>query len=240
MAYKTGNPVLTNKTFHGRRAAKNDSMTLDGAVNRTAALLGVLISAAVFGWFYVAPAPALILPLILGAFIVAIILVVKKEAAPQLAPLYAILEGAAVGAISRFYNEQYSGIVLQAVGLTVSVAIVMLILYKGKIIKVTENFKLAVVSATLGIMFYYLIDLIVRFFGKSLPLIFDSGPWGIAFSLFVIGIAALNLVMDFDFIEKGAEQHAPKYMEWYAAFGLMVTLVWLYLEILRLLAKSRR
>lgn len=239
MAYKTGNPALSTKTFEGLGHASGAPMTLNGAVSRTIMLLGVLIASAAIGWLYLAAAPVLVLPLIITALVIAIVLAFKKSWAPFLAPVYAVLQGGAVGIISRLYEAQYSGIVVMAIGLTLSVAAVMLGLYLTQIIKATENFKLVVFSATLGIAFYYLISLALGFFGIQAPLIHDSGPIGIGFSLFVVGIAALNLVMDFDFIEQGAEQGAPKYMEWYAAFGLLVTLVWLYLEILRLLAKTR-
>jgi uncharacterized YccA/Bax inhibitor family protein len=157
-------------------------------------------------------------------------------------PIYALLEGLFLGGISAVLNAQMPGIVIQAVGLTFGTLACLLVAYRTGIIKAAENFKLGVVAATGGICLLYMVSIVMGFFGGSIPMIHSSSPMGIGFSLFVVVIAALNLVLDFDFIEQGAEHGAPKYMEWYAAFGLMVTLVWLYLEILRLLAKlnSRR
>jgi uncharacterized YccA/Bax inhibitor family protein len=156
------------------------------------------------------------------------------------APIYAALEGLALGGISAVFESRYPGIVSQAVFLTFGTLAALLIAYRSGWIKATENFKLGVVAATGGIFFVYLISFVLSFFGVSIPLIHGSGVFGILFSLFVVVIAALNLVLDFDFIEQGAEQGAPKYMEWFAAFGLMVTLIWLYLEILRLLSKLQQ
>ena len=157
-------------------------------------------------------------------------------------PIYAVIEGVFLGVISSMMESKFPGIVMQAVGLTFGVLFALLVAYKSKMIKVTDNFRLGVVAATGGIAILYFISIIMGFFGARIPFIHESGPLGIGFSLFVVVIASLNLVLDFDFIEKGAEYNAPKYMEWYGAFGLLVTLIWLYIEILRLLAKlnSRR
>lgn len=239
MAYKTGNPVLSEKSFENLSRI-GEKMTLDGTVNKTILLLGVLIASGSFGWIYLSQYPVLVLPAAIFALIIAFIIVFKKNLAPILAPVYAVTEGIVLGIISSLYNEQYAGIVLQAVALTIAIAAVMLLLYKTRVIQATKNFQLAVVSATTGIALLYIIDLGMRFFGNGFAFISGGGPIGIAFSVFVVGIASLNLVMDFDFIEKGAASGAPKYMEWYGAFGLIVTLVWLYLEILRLLSKLRR
>jgi uncharacterized YccA/Bax inhibitor family protein len=167
---------------------------------------------------------------------------VKKTWAPVTTPLYAAFEGVALGGISVIFESQYPGIVSQAVFLTFGTLAALLFAYRSGLVKATENFKLGIVAATGGIALVYLLSFILGFFGMSVPLIHSSGTWGILFSMFVVVIAALNLVLDFDFIETGVERGSPKYMEWYAAFGLLVTLVWLYLEILRLLAKlnSRR
>jgi uncharacterized YccA/Bax inhibitor family protein len=156
------------------------------------------------------------------------------------APLYAVLEGLFLGGISALYELKFQGIVIQAVALTFGTLAALLLAYKSRLIKVTENFKLGVVAATGGIALVYLISIGLGFFGIRMPYLHDSGPIGIGISVFIVIVAALNLVLDFDFIEQGAAQGAPKYMEWYAAFGLLVTLIWLYLEILRLLAKVRR
>ncbi|HST45904.1 MAG TPA: Bax inhibitor-1/YccA family protein, partial [Luteimonas sp.] len=160
-----------------------------------------------------------------------------KTWAPVTAPMYALVEGFFLGAISAMYNHMYNGIVLQAVMLTMGTLFALLFAYRSGLIKATENFKLGVVAATGGIALVYLATIVLGMFNINIPLIHESGLVGIGFSLVVIVIAALNLVLDFDFIETGAEQNAPKYMEWYGAFGLMVTLVWLYLEFLRLLSK---
>jgi uncharacterized YccA/Bax inhibitor family protein len=166
----------------------------------------------------------------------------KKEWAPITGSLYAAAEGLFVGALSALYETQFNGIVLQAVLLTIGVLLALLAAYSMRLIKATENFKLGVVAATGGIALVYLATIVLGFFGIHIPYIHESGLVGIGFSVFVVIIAALNLVLDFDFIENGCAHGAPKYMEWYAAFGLVVTLVWLYVEILRLLAKisSRR
>ena len=168
------------------------------------------------------------------------ITIFKKEWAPVTAPVYAILEGLALGAISAFYQLQFKGIVFQAVGLTFAVLAVMLMLYRTGVIKVTDKFRFMVVAATAAVGVVYLVTIVLGFFGVTVPFIHQSGTIGIVFSLVVVGIASLNLALDFDLISRGSEGGAPKFMEWYAAFGLMVTLIWLYLEILRLLSKLRR
>ena len=174
----------------------------------------------------------------LGGLVVAIVTVFKKTWSPVTAPLYAVLEGLFVGAISAIFEQRFPGIVMQAVMLTMGTLGALLLAYKSGLIKATENFKLGVVAATGGIFLLYLVNIVLRMLGfDGFGFIHESGTMGIAFSAFVVVIAALNLVLDFDFIESGAESGAPKYMEWYGAFGLVVTLVWLYLEILRLLAK---
>ena len=187
---------------------------------------------------------AVVLPWIaggaIGGLIVAIITVFKKHWSYVTAPIYALLEGLMLGGISAMMEAIYPGIVFQAIALTFGVLFSLLFAYKTRLIKVTENFKLGVAAATGGIFLIYLVSWIAGMFGTGIPYIHESGLIGIGFSLFVVVIAALNLVLDFDFIEKGAENGAPKYMEWYAAFGLMVTLIWLYIEILRLLTKLRR
>ena len=178
----------------------------------------------------------------LGGFVVALVTMFKKDAAPYTVPVYGALEGLLLGALSATYEARYPGIVMNAVGLTFGTLFALLMAYTSRLIAVTDNMRLGVAAATGGIMIMYLISMVMGFFGVQIPFIHSSGPVGIAFSLFVVGLAAFNLVMDFDFIERGAESSAPKYMEWYGAFGLVVTLIWLYIEMLRLLAKlqSRR
>ena len=175
----------------------------------------------------------------IGGFAVALVTVFKKTWSAITAPVYALLEGLFLGGISAVFEARFPGIVIQAVGLTFGTLLCLLFAYKSGLIKATENFKLGIVAATGGIGMIYLVSIFFGFFGIQIPFIHESGIIGIGFSLFVVVIAALNLVLDFDFIESGSEMGAPRYMEWYAAFGLMVTLIWLYIEILRLLSKLR-
>jgi uncharacterized YccA/Bax inhibitor family protein len=239
---------LNSKTFEGvgQVADLSQAMTINGTVNKTAILLLCVVLTAGWTWskFNTAETPSELMPYfwggLLGGFIVALVIIFKKDWAPALAPVYALAEGCVLGVISAMYEREFGGIVFQAVTLTFGVLFALLFAYKSGVIKPTENFKLGVVAATGGIALLYLVSIVMGFFGRSLGFIHESGPLGIGFSLVVVVIAALNLVLDFDFIESGAEQGAPKYMEWYAAFGLMVTLIWLYLEMLRLLAKLRR
>jgi uncharacterized YccA/Bax inhibitor family protein len=244
---RTSNPALNSKTFDqfGRSQTVEGAMTVSGTVNKTALLLLIAMASAFFVWrmFFISRNPAAVAPFMLGGaiggLIVAIVTAFKKEWAPITSPLYAVLEGLFLGGVSAFYEARFPGIVIQAVALTFGTAFALLMAYKSRLIRATENFKLGVVAATGGIFLLYLISMVLGFFGIQIGFIHSSGPIGIIFSLVVVVIAALNLVLDFDFIEHGAENGAPKFMEWYAAFGLMVTLVWLYLEILRLLGKMR-
>ena len=241
LALRSGNPALTADTFtRVPPLVGHDSMTIAGTVNKTAMSLAVLLVAAMFVWGKGAQGQ---LPMfwvwggVIGGFVVAMATTFKPVWAPYTTPLYAGLEGVALGGISYVFEQMYPGIVAQAVFLTFGTLGALLFAYRSGIIRATENFKLGVFAATGGIGLVYLLSFVLGFFGISVPLIHSSGTFGILFSVFVVVIAALNLVLDFDFIEEGAERGAPKYMEWYGAFGLMVTLVWLYLEILRLLAK---
>jgi len=241
LAMRSGNPVLGEGTFGRDRAIRGaEIMTVAGTVNKTALLFLILFVTATYAWNQGPAAGGLILVGAIGGLVVALLTVWKKTWAPVTAPIYGAFEGLALGGISVFFESRYPGIVSQAVFLTFGTLAALLIAYRSGWIKATENFKLGVVAATGGIFFVYLISFVLGFFGISIPLIHGSGIFGILFSLSVVVIAALNLVLDFDFIEQGAEQGAPKYMEWYAAFGLMVTLVWLYLEILRLLSKLQQ
>jgi uncharacterized YccA/Bax inhibitor family protein len=238
---RSGNPALKATTFTQAPSLGSDKvMSIQGTVNKTFLLLLITVFSASWVW----DNPARFLPYIwlgvIGGFIVALVTVFKKELSPITSPIYALVEGLVLGAISAIFERGYPGIVIQAVALTFGTLFCLLMAYKSRLIKVTENFKLGVVAATGGIFLIYLVSFIMGFFGKTIPFIHESGLIGIGFSLFVVVIAALNLVLDFDFIEKGAEYGAPKYMEWYGAFALMVTLIWLYLEILRLLSKTRR
>jgi uncharacterized YccA/Bax inhibitor family protein len=246
----TGNPALNAKTFAAfpRVADPSRVMTIQGTVNKALLMLALLLIPAVWVWqqYFATGTPQTIMPWLyiggIGGFVVALVTIFKRQWSPVTAPLYAVLEGLAIGAISAFFEAQFHGIVIQAVALTFGTLLALLLIYKSRIIKVTARFRLGVVAATGGIVIIYFLTIVLGFFGIHIPYIYGSGTIGILFSLFVVTIAALNLVLDFDFIENGAAAGAPKYMEWYAAFGLMVTLIWLYLEILRLLAKisSRR
>ena len=238
---RSGNPALKGDVFRNLEADYSQGlMTISGTVNKTFILLLLTVISASWVWGNAKVALPFILPAAIVGFIVAIITVFKKDKAFITAPIYALLEGVVLGGISAIFEAQYPGIVIQAVALTFGTLFCLLLAYKSGLIKVTENFKLVVVAATGAIAVIYIVTLILGFFGVRMPLIHSSGPLGIGFSLFVVVIAALNLVLDFDFIETGEEAGAPKYMEWYGAFSLMVTLVWLYLEILRLLAKLQR
>ena len=238
---RSGNPALSKKTFENLRTTSDGVMTLDGAVNKTAISMGILLLAAYYT--YSNAIMDYVLIGFIGGFIVAIVTIFKKEWSPITVPIYAVLEGLALGGISKMYADAFEpGIVPQAIMLTLGILFALLFAYKSKIIKATENFKLGVFAATAGIGIVYLVSFLMSMFGGGgLPVMdpTNASLMSIGFSLFVVIIASLNLVMDFDFIEQGAANGAPKYMEWYGAFGLLVTLIWLYLEILRLLAKLR-
>lgn len=233
---RSGNPAFTRNFENTGALPQAERMTLDGAVNKTGILLALCFSGAFVGWNF----PALTLPgLIIGTILAFVTIFRSPAKAGATAPFYAAFEGVALGGITVFAETQYPGIGIQAIGLTFGILASLLFCYKSGIIKPTENFRLMLFSATMGIFILYLVSFIMSFFGSGIGFIHSNGIFGIGFSLFVVGIAALNLVLDFDFIEEGAEQGLPKYMEWYGAFSLMVTLVWLYIEILRLLMKLR-
>jgi|SRR2546425_156083 len=243
LTLRSANPALKADTFsRAPSVAGEGAMTLEGTVNKTALALLILIGTASGTWnlgIGDARLWGLIFVSAVGGFIVAMVTVFNQTWAPYTTPVYAALEGLALGAISLGFELQYPGIVSRAVFLTFGTLGALLAAYRSRLIRPTENFKLGVVAATGGIAILYLLSFTVGLFGVSIPLIHSSGALGILFSGFVVVLAALNLVLDFDFIEEGAERGAPKYMEWYGAFGLLVTLVWLYLEILHLLAKLK-
>ena len=254
------NPALNEKTFAPERLRTIDPtrmeggvidegwrerMTLDGVVVRSLTLFPILLVTGYFGWQAVDKGdgavafPGWLLIAVLGGLGVAILTIFKPHLSRFTAPLYAAIEGLVLGAISAVYESAYDGIVLQAVMLTAGVFLLMLTLFSKRIITVDDKFRRGVMMATGAIFLVYMITLVLNLFGSSVPYIHDSGPVGILFSLVVVGIASANLLLDFDLIEKGIQAGAPKWMEWYAAFGLLVTLVWLYLELLRLLSKLR-
>jgi len=244
---QSGNPTLGRNTFldvgSGRVLSGEGTMTLDGTVNKTAFLLILVLVGAMFSWSrFGGPADmAALVPLAIGGAIAGLVLalatVFKKTWAPVTAPLYAVAEGVFIGAVSVIFEARFPGIVMQAVGLTFGVMAAMLFAYRSGLIRATEKFKLGIAAATGGILLLYVANLVMGFFGHSIGFISASSGIGIGFSLVVVVIAALNLILDFDLIEQGVRTGAPRYMEWYGAFALVVTLVWLYLEMLRLLSK---
>jgi uncharacterized YccA/Bax inhibitor family protein len=242
---RTGNPALNEKTFerfYGETAADSGAMTVQGTAWKTLILLGMCAGTACFTWTRVAngdfaTAMPLVLAGLIGSLIAGLATAFKPTWAPVTAPIYALLEGLLLGGISGVFEQRYPGIVLQAISATFGTLFALLMAYQSGLIRATENFKLGVFAATGGIAVVYLVSILMNLFGYSVPYIHGSGWIGIGFSLFVVVIAALNLVLDFDFIEEAAQRGAPKNLEWYGAFGLMVTLVWLYIEILRLLGK---
>ena len=242
LTMRSGNPALQASTFKKHLTSSiENKMTLSGTVNKTGiSLLLVIISA---GYTWGNPGMhIMMIPAGIVGFILALVTMFKPTVGHITVPAYAVAQGILLGVISMYFNAMYPGIVVQAVFLTFGTLGALLLAYKSGLIAATENFKLGIAAATGGIAILYLINFIMSFFGSGIGIISSNNNMGILFSGFVVVIAALNLVLDFDFIEEGAEMGAPKYMEWYGAFGLLVTLIWLYLEILRLLAKlqSRR
>jgi len=242
---RSANPTLSDKAFDfspGAIGSDDRTMTVQGTVNRTGILLLLVVGAAAFTWTSVmGGATAGIMGWVIGGAIAGLVLamvtIFKKTWAPYTSPLYAVAEGLFLGGISAVFEQRFPGIVIQAVSLTFGVAFALLLAYTSGLIKATENFKLGVAAATGGVFLVYMVNFVMGFFGASIPFLHSSGPVGIGVSVVIVIIAALNLVLDFDFIESASEQGAPRYMEWYGAFGLIVTLIWLYLEMLRLLAK---
>ena len=223
-----------------------DTMTASGTASAALLLMLLLVASAMFGWSSVSESvegavtfPGWAMGGALFGFVCAIVLTFKPKLARVLAPVYAIAEGVFVGAISKVFNTAYDGIVIQAVGITLGVFVTMLVLYRTGVIRVTDKMRRTIIGATLGIAIFYGVSFLLSLFGMNISFFNSSSPMSIGFSLLVAGLAAMNLALDFDFIERGEASGLPKYMEWYAAFGLMVTIVWLYLEILRLLAKLR-
>jgi uncharacterized YccA/Bax inhibitor family protein len=244
---RSGNPSLNERVFASqpRPAYGAERMTLQGSINKAFLLLVVLFAGAFWPWSqYLTNGDLSVVTTALtigalGGLVVGIIISFKANLAPYLSVPYAALEGLAIGGISAILERRYPGIAIQAVGLTFAVLAVMLVAYKMRIIRATERFRAIVIGATGAIALVYLVSMVLGLFHVSVPILNSSSPLGIIVSLVIVGVAALNLILDFDFIEYGASQGAPKYMEWYGAFGLMVTLVWLYLEIIRLLSKLR-
>lgn len=242
---RTANPALNTKAFERvGYVPEGSEMTLTGTVNKTALLLLLAVVPAAWVWGQAFSwggfNPALIFGSMIGGLVVAFVTIFKQEWSPYTAPAYAVLEGVVLGGISAMLEARYPGIVLQAVVLTFAVLVCMLVAYRTGMIQATDRFRRGVIAATGAVFVTYMLSFVLSFFGITVPFLHEGGLFGIAVSLVIVVIAALNLVLDFDFIERGVDAGAPKYMEWYAAFGLMVTLVWLYMEILRLLSKMNR
>ena len=238
------NPALNQNAFRNVHSHGTDVMTLQGTVNKTYIMLFLVILTAGYIWHGIYYGVELILPFnilmytgIFGGIILALATIFKKEWSPVTAPLYAAFEGLAIGGISAVFELMYPGIVIQAVSLTFGTLFVLLTLYKSGTIRVTDKFRTGIIAATGAVALIYIVNFVMSFFSSGVPFIYSSSLFGIGFSLVVVAIAAMNLLLDFDFITKSAVSNAPKYMEWYASFGLMITLIWLYFEILRLLSK---
>lgn len=238
------NPTLSEKAFdYAIQNSNEETMTINGAINKAIILSLILMLSALVSVYFVLARNIELYPAVMvssiGALILGIIMTFKKEMAKTFSILYAILEGVAIGGISFIFNAVYEGIVAQAVFFTSVDLLIMLLLYKFRIIKVNDKFRSVIFGATLCIAIVYFINFILGFFEMSVPFLTDSSPIGIVISVVIVAIASFNLLLDFDFIERGANMNMPKYFEWYSAFGLLVTLVWLYLEILRLLSKIK-
>lgn len=243
---KSGNPVLNERVFtQVGNGVQGDVMTIQGAVTKTLILLAITFGMAVWMWSELVNPQSPLMPYVkvisLGSgilgFITAMVTSFKKEWAPVTAWIYAALEGVFLGVITTFFNQAYPGIAVEAVALTFGVLFCLLAAYQAGFIRATLTFMRVIVSATMAIALVYIVSMVIGFFGIQMPLIYSSSGVGVAFSFVVVIVAALNLVLDFNLIEEGAREGAPKYMEWFSAFALLVTLVWLYVEILRLLSK---
>ena len=249
---RTSNPVLKSKSFGGFASqaeapasdVRQQTMTIGGTVDKTAILLALVVVAGLWPWKLMQVDPAAALSWLwiglVGGLVTALIIIFKNDWAGPLAPLYAACEGLALGALSAFMERRFPGIVFQAVMLTLGVLATMLVVYRTGAIKATNGFKRGVIAATGAICLVYLVTMALRAFGMPVSFMHSTGPLGIGISMVIVTVAALNLVLDFDMIEQGAKNGAPKHMEWYGAFGLLVTLVWLYVEILNLLSKLNR
>ncbi|HYL06755.1 MAG TPA: Bax inhibitor-1/YccA family protein [Thermoanaerobaculia bacterium] len=237
------NPALNPGAFTGVAGTATAGMTVQGTINKTGILMLLTMASASWTWSLAGRDPASVGPLVLlgllGGLVFALATVFAKRWAPVTAPLYALLEGLVLGGVSALYNAASHGIAIQAVGLTFGTLVVMLLAYSTGLIRVTQRFRTVVVAATGAIALFYLVSLALGFFNVQVPLLYSGGTVGILFSVAVVIVAAFNLALDFNFIQAGAAAGAPRFMEWYGAFGVMVTLIWLYLEILRLLSKLR-
>ncbi len=243
--FRSSNPVLKESAFTGQ-ISTGQTMSVQGTVNKTGLLLLCVVATSAWTWgLSHSETPQAAFPWMIGGaiggFVIALVTTFKREWSPLTAPMYALLEGLFLGGISAYFERAYPGIAVRAITLTFAVLLVLLLAYKTGVVRATRGFKLGVIAATGGIALVYAINFIMSmFFHTQMSFLYNSSPLGIGISLFVVVIAALNLILDFDMIETGVQSGAPRYMEWYGAFGMMVTLIWLYLEILRLLSKLNR
>ena len=243
LRYRTSNPALNTNTFKSVSSSNSfafdQKMTIKGTVDKTAICLILLLIPAYY--VFNSGSVGYAIPGAVIGFFLAMVTIFNRKWSQYTVPVYSVAQGFFLGGVSYYFNQSYEGIVLQSIFLTVCILFSLLFAYRSKIIRATENFKLGLFAATGGIFLLYLVDFIMSFFGSGISVLDtnNSSNLSIGVSLFIVVIASLNLVIDFDFIEEGSEIGAPKYMEWYGAFGLLVTLIWLYLEILRMLAKMR-
>ena len=236
---ETSNPLLKREGAFAQAWSQAEPMTLQGAINKTGILLLLCVGAAGFSWTHPELSGPLVLVGLLGGLIACLVGTFKPATSPIAAPIYAVLEGLALGAISQMFEIRFPGIVVNAMLLTFGVLAIMLMLYTSRTIRVTDKLVKGIFAATAAIMLVYVVDMVLGMFGVRMPLIHESGPLGIGISVVIAGIAAFNLLIDFAMIENGVSTGSPKYMEWYCGMALLVTLVWLYLELLRLLSKLR-
>jgi len=236
---ETSNPLLKRESALSSAWAQGEAMSLQGVINKTGILLLLCIGAAAFGWTHPELRGPLMIVGLLGGLVACLVGTFKPTTSPIAAPIYAVLEGLALGCISQVIEHRYPGIVLNAMLLTFGVLAIMLMLYTTRTIVVTDRLVKGVLIATGAVMLVYLVDMVMNMFGVRVPFIHESGWLGIGISLVIVGIAAFNLLIDFAVIENGVNSGSPRYMEWYCGMALLVTLVWLYLEILRLLSKLR-
>lgn len=236
---ETSNPLLKREGAFSTAWASGESMTLQGVVNKAGILLLLCMASGAFAWTHPELRGALLIIGLLGGLVACLVGTFKPATSPVAAPAYAILEGLCLGAISQVIEHRYPGIVLNAMLLTFGVLGVMLAAYTTRTIVVTERLIKGVFAATAAVFLVYLVDMLLGFFGHRVPFIHESGPLGIGISLVIVGIAAFNLLLDFAVVEDNVRSGAPRFMEWYCGMALLVTLVWLYLELLRLLSKLR-
>lgn len=238
---ESSNPVLNESRFTNQevlqQSAQAGTMTARGAVNKTLFIGTLMLVTSVIS--YLNPSPVFLWGGLISGLVLVLLATWKTHWSPVIAPAYGLVEGFFLGTVTAMYAASYNGIVFQAVSLTIGLLFIMLFLYQARIIVVTQKLRSGIIMATMAVLALYLVSMVLGFFGVRMPLLHEGGLLGIGLSLVIVGIASMNLLLDFDMFEKGEEQGAPKFMEWFAAMGLLVTLIWLYIEILRLLGKLR-